>query len=58
MFADEHIVLGAIADNRTQRKRGLDENERRVYSRSTLFIPEQTLRRPEREFDTRGEEAL
>lgn len=31
MFADEHIVLGARADNRTQRKRGLDENERRVY---------------------------
>lgn len=51
-------MLGARADNRAQKETWPRSGRAACIHRSTLFIPEQTLRRPEREFDTRGEEAL
>lgn len=58
MCSRESIVRGARADNRTQKETWPRSERAACTHRSTLFIPGQTLRSPEREFNTRGEEAL
>ena len=51
-------MRGARADNRTQKETWPRSERAACTHRSTLFIPGQTVRSPEREFNTRGEEAL